>query len=509
MNVYFGSQIKEKTVARKMPMKRILSPILMLFLFSTSVFAAPTREDILAATKRATQYMMNTVSNRGGFLWNYSEDFSEQWGEIPARKSMIWVQRPGTVGVGEILLRADRVTGDREYLEYAERVANALIYGQYPSGGWHYFIDFDPARTQEWYEQVASKCWGWEEFYYNYENCTYDDYIMTDTTRFLIDIYLLTLDPKYRDPMQKALQFFLDSQYPNGAWPQRFPPPDERAPDPDPHYTLYYTFNDDVILGNIEFLLEAYDRLGDRRYWDAAVRGMDFVVISQQGAPQAGWAQQYDLDMKPAAARSCEPAAIMPTETCANIQALENYYKITGDRKYLRGIPDAIRWLEQSVLPPDKTIDGHTHAMFYEVGTNRPLFVHREGTTMATGRYLVDYNPANLIRGYGTHVTIDTKSCWNEYRRVEALTPEEAKAEYREQKAKGSGVPKVAPDVLETILKSRNENGIWTEEFEIQNFDDYMNNPPRKVRGYSTATYLANMKVFLDFLENEKGQVKE
>ncbi|HQP98818.1 MAG TPA: pectate lyase [bacterium] len=474
-----------------------------------SAISSPAQEDVLAAIKRATQYMMNTVSTRGGFLWNYSEDFSEQWGEIPARKSMIWVQRPGTVGAGEAFLRAYRITGDKEYLDYAERVANALIYGQFPSGGWNYFIDFDPAGTQQWYEDIAAKCWGWEEFYYNYENCTYDDYIMTDTTRFLIDLYLVTLNPKYRDPMLKALQFFLDSQYPNGAWPQRFPPPNESAPDRDSHYTLYYTFNDDVILGNIEFLLEAYERLGDKRYWEAAVRGMDFVMISQQGAPQSGWAQQYSLDLKPAPARSCEPAAVMPTETCADIMALQRYYQITGDRKYLRGIPDAIRWLENSILPPEKTFDGHTHALFYEIGTNRPLFVHRFGTSKETGRYVVDYDPTNLIRGYGTHVTINTEYYWNEYRRVESMTPEKARAEYTERKSKSASVPKVASDVLEKVLQSRNANGIWTEEFEIQNFDDYMNNPPRRVRGYSTATYLANMKVFMDFLENEKGIIEK
>ena len=58
------------------------------------------KEEVLAAAKKAVRFLMESVSNRGGFLSVYTSDLSDQWGEIPARKSQVWVQAPGTVSMG-------------------------------------------------------------------------------------------------------------------------------------------------------------------------------------------------------------------------------------------------------------------------------------------------------------------------------------------------------------------------------------------------------------------------
>jgi hypothetical protein len=156
--------------------------------------AAPSEKEVLEAMQKATDFMMNTVSNRGGFLYHYSEDLSKQWGEIPARKSQIWVSPPGTPTVGEMLIEVYKGTGDPKYLKYAARVAEALIAGQHHAGGWHYFIDFDPAAIPKFYEEVASQCRGWEEFYYFYGNATFDDDVTASATRFLLHLYLAYVD---------------------------------------------------------------------------------------------------------------------------------------------------------------------------------------------------------------------------------------------------------------------------------------------------------------------------
>ena len=396
--------------------------------------AAPGEEEVLAAMKKATDFMMNTVSTRGGFVDLYTEDLSERWGEIPARESMIWVQDPGTVSVGRMLLDVYRATADPAFLEYAERAANALIWGQHPSGGWHYFIDFDPAGVPKWYEEVASKCWGWEEFYHYYGNCTFDDNTTTGAAGFLLDLYMTTLDPKYRGPLLEAVGFILESQYPTGGWPQRYPLRYDHPSDRGPDYTSFYTFNDGVIANNIYFLLKAYEQLGNEDYKKAALRGMQFVVIAQLGTPQAGWAQQHDMGLNPAGARTYEPKALAPSTTVGNIRHLMRFYRITGDRRYLRAIPDAIAWLEDCALPPGHSDQGHTHAQFVEVGTNRPLYAHREGTSIEDGRYWVDYEPRNFPGHYGMQLRIDVVALKNEYERVFALIPEEATAEYRAEK---------------------------------------------------------------------------
>jgi PelA/Pel-15E family pectate lyase len=494
---------------------RSLIFLMLLFtftLFSSLVMAASKssasktsqskEKEALSAMKKATHFMMDTVSNHGGFLWKYTTDLTEQWGEIPARKSQVWVQDPGTVGVGEMLLDTYRATGDVDYLNYSRQVANTLIWGQYPSGGWHYLIDFDMPGIRKWYDDVASKCWGWEEYYHYYGNCTYDDDVTSGATRFLLDIYMTTMDPVYRTPLIKALDFVLASQYPNGAWPQRYPLSFEYPHDGHGDYTSYYTFNDDVIEGNIMLLLQAYEMLGNEEYKKAAYRGMDFVIISQLPAPQAGWGQQYDLDLNSAAARSYEPASVMPGQTVGCINDLETYYKITGNRKYLRGIPDAIAWLESSVINTDPE-KKYTHATFYELGTNKPLYAHRDGTSMENGHYWVDYTFGQL-KHYGSILTVNIPSIKKEFERVNALPPEQAMAEYRNQKELKRQPAAVSTEDADKLISSMDPRGAWVTEIRIPNYQDTINGPVRMTQGIETSTYIRNMRTLTDFVMNQK-----
>ena len=151
-----------------------------------SPYSAPNEKEVLAAMHKASDFMANEVSYRGGYLFDYSADLNEQWGEAPARPSQIWVQTT-TPSAGEMFLEAYAVTKDKTYLTYAERATNALIYGQHPTGGFHYFIDFDKPGLDQWYKDVFSQFkWGMEEFRHYYGNCTYDDQVTQGATRFLL-----------------------------------------------------------------------------------------------------------------------------------------------------------------------------------------------------------------------------------------------------------------------------------------------------------------------------------
>ena len=92
-------------------------------------------------------------------------------------------------------------------------------------------------------------------------------------------MYLEKRDPTYRPALDKAIKFVLDSQYPMGGWPQRYP----AKPDFIPDYTSFITFNDDVAGENIDFLLQCYQTLGDNRLIDPILRGM------QAFRRPAGW----------------------------------------------------------------------------------------------------------------------------------------------------------------------------------------------------------------------------
>ncbi len=504
-----------------------LSIAVTYFLLTPGFAAPPTpkEKDVLEAIRRATDFMMNSVSNHGGFLWYYSADLSRLWGEVPARKSQIWVQPPGTPSVGLMLVDAYQATGDPAYLRYADRVAQALIWGQRPEGGWHYLIDFDMPGLQKWYDEVASQCRGWEEFYYYYGNSTFDDDTTTAAVRFLLRLYMATLEVKYRPALMKALEFVLKAQYPNGAWPQRYPLRYDFRDEGHNDYTSYYTYNDGAISNSIYLLVEAWEKLGYEEYWEAARRGMDFYIISETPPPQAGWAQQYDLNLKPAWARSYEPAAICSDQTVTNIKDLENFYLITGDRRYLSPIPAALGWLERSKVDTDPRKKG-THATFYEVGTNKPLYAHHEARNGKLVRYWVDYEPVELA-DYAMWQKIDLQAIKKEFERVNAMTPEQAKAEYvatgLNSSRRGDGSPDVdqaraeytginsnapAPGIdaeVQAIISSLDKRGAWITDVEFLDTDDYADNPPLRFKGIETAKYVENMYKLLNSIKEIKG----
>ena len=104
---------------------------------------ADLKEDALAAMKKAATYYYRDVATHGGYVYFYSLDLQQRFGEGIATKDQIWVQPPGTPTVGMAFLKAYESTGDRFYLEAATAAAEALVYGQLKSGGWTNCIDFN------------------------------------------------------------------------------------------------------------------------------------------------------------------------------------------------------------------------------------------------------------------------------------------------------------------------------------------------------------------------------
>ena len=304
-------------------------------------------------------------------------------------------------------------------------------------------------------------------------------------------------------PLDKALEFVLASQFPNGAWPQRFPLRDD--------YSADYTFNDGVIIGNIFLLLDAYKGLGDTRFEEAARRGMKFVVESQVAPPQAGWALQYDKDMKPAKARNYEPAAVSSGQTLECIRNLEVFYKITGDRGFLRGIPDAIGWLERSTLGGGRGAvyrgKTYTHASFYEPGTNKPIYAHRKKSQAELDPndpeqgYWVDYELGNFTEHYGEAGRIDVAAVKREFERVSALGPAEARAEYESEKGQRDRPESIGAGEAGKIIESLDSRCAWVEDMVIKYYPDFRDRSKgRMIRAIKLDTAQKNISKLIDYL---------
>ncbi len=408
-------------------MNRILSLELLLLLLFTVVITPSWGKknnrlnEVRETMLKATRFMVEKVSANGGYLWYYLPDFSRRWGEMEAYPTMVWLQNPGTISMGNTFLDAYRATANEYYYVAAEQAASAVIWGQSHEGGWNYLIDFAGDRSlKQWYATIGKNGWRLEEFQHYYGNSTFDDDVTSEAARFLLRLYLEKLDPKYKPSLDKAIGFILRSQYANGAWPQRYPPAGEFQKNGLPDYTSFYTFNDDVIWENVNFLIQCYQTLGEARFLGPIEKGMDFYILSQHSS--GGWAQQLDLEMKVAGARSYEPAALLPSQTFDNAMLLLRFYQITGDSAYLKPVPKAISWLEKTVYPEDKVKGSrYTHPAFIAPETQRPIYVHRKGSNVHCGKYYCDEKEDELLSHYYGKSHVPLELLKKEYEKVSTL----------------------------------------------------------------------------------------
>lgn len=511
---------------------------LIALLVAAPAAAQPQRAEIEQAMRRATAFMVERVADRGGYVWFYLPDMSRRWGEMEAERGMIWVQAPGTATMGHLFVDAFNATGDEHYYRAAARAADALIAGQHRSGGWNYFIHSGgPRAARRWYETVGRNGWRLEEFQHYSDNATFDDAGTAESLQLLLRLYLVRREPRFRAALDRGVNFILQSQYANGGWPQRFPY--------DPRYPAYQrdiTFNDDVAKENIRVLTMVWQTLRNARVLDPIRRGMDTFRLTQMPAPQAGWGLQFDLELRPVGARSYEPTALVTHTTAANVEQLMDFYRLTGDRRFLTGIPAALDWLESVRLPAAQVRGGRAFPTFIELGTNRALTVHRRGSNVVNGAYYADHDPASPIVHYSQARAIDLDRLRRDYRALAATTPEEASREsplraaqpvplplfFIGNVAAGSDFGSAARLDVGTILRTLNAEGWWPapiaytshpyrgpgaatptagdfrttyvgDETDTSPFPD-----PDPATGISTAAYIANMTRLIRALAEQR-----
>lgn len=427
------------------------------------------------ALKRAASYMDEVVSYRGGYVWSYSPDLTQTFGEMEAKRTMCWIQPPGTPSVGHVYLDAYHATDDERYYDAAVRTALAVAEAQHPSGGWNYIYDFaGEASLKHWYETIGKNGWRLEEFQNYYGNATFDDAGTAVASQLMLRMYLEKKDERFRAPLQKAIAFIVNAQFgpeygiANGGWPQRFPHyPGSKTSMPTPNpsqipggarqgmedgdYTLHVTFNDDVMGENIKFLTMCVMALGETRLIDNITRAMECMRLMQQPAPQAGWGLQH-LSREtngrpagsPAGARTYEPRSLATHTTQTNINQLFNYFALTGDKKYLQRIPEAINWLKSCPLPPNAVelnplLSGRTHPTFIELGTNDALFVHRYGSNINNGAYYIDKDITNTLSHYSAGRAIDIAGLEKRYNELNGMSTGEIAQMAARSPLKGAG----------------------------------------------------------------------
>jgi PelA/Pel-15E family pectate lyase len=445
---------------------------------------------------KATQFMVEKASTNGGYVWYYSPDFSRRWGEMEAKSTMIWTQPPGTPSMGNLFLDAYHATGDEYYYQAAENVASALIWGQMNCGGWNYIIDFaGEVSLIDWYNTIGKNGWRLEEFQHYYGNATFDDDATFGPATFLLRMYNEKRDPKFKTALDKAINFVIESQYPIGGWPQRYPLKYDYPKKKNPDYSSFITLNDDVHRNNVNFLILCYQSLSDAKLLEPILRAMNCIILLQQGAPQSGWSWQYTTSLLPAGARTYEPEGLYSGATYSCINMLMDYYEFTGETKFLARIPDAIQFLESITLPGEMAkfyprklnSDQKLYPSCIELKTNLPRYVHRRGSNATNGEYYADNNPENQWMPSFSMRALNIGEIKKRYQNLKQLSPDEASKNSPLFAKNGVSMPKyftgelrnVSDDNVEKIISELEQKPFWEGIF--ANSNPYIGDSPEKI----------------------------
>lgn len=288
-------------------------------------------------------------------------------------------------------VRWDDISRQRaEWYASAEATAIAASIAQYqtPEGGW-------PKNTDM--TRLPSKAF-LDETKFDHRAPTIDNGATTTQLHFLAQVLTAEPDDTLRAVFLRGFDYLLAAQYANGGWPQYFPL--------IPGYYTHITYNDDAMV-NVLTLLRAvaqnkapYAFVDETRRAKAAAaveKGLACILrtqVKQQGRRLAWCAQHDEYNLLPAWARNFEPPSLSGGESVGIVKFLMGVEN--PGPEIIAAVEGAVNWFKavpvhglrvDETTGPDGKKDRHAvadpgapelWARFYELGTNRPLFMGRD-----------------------------------------------------------------------------------------------------------------------------------
>ena len=293
----------------------------------------------------------------------------------------------------------------------ARAVADSVIQYQSPQGGWPKSTDLaKPPRTPD---DIPPPGRGRAN--------SLDNEATTLPMAFLARVAHATGESKYQDPFLRGVDYLLAAQYPNGGWPQFWPL--------RKGYYTHITYNDGAMIRAMTILRDVasaqppYDFVDAQRraqVAEAVARGIDCILKTQivQDGKRTTWCAQHDEQtLKPAWARAYEPPSLSGAESVGIVRFLMSVDEPTPE--IIAAIEGAVAWFRSVIIKgvrlesirrdvgrSDRRLVADPDApplwaRFYELGTNRPLYLDRDSVL----RY--DFSEISYERrsGYAYHGT--------------------------------------------------------------------------------------------------------
>nr|MDO8088751.1 pectate lyase [Candidatus Sigynarchaeum springense] len=367
-------------------------------------------QTILESLEKAL-WKMTTLQRAGGFPIGSDLDgsmYSDRGDSCPLFYDEFSLQG-GTRLVGKVYLEMYKVTNETRYLNVARKAADALVAVQDQENGGFFYDGRRHGEDGPGYQPHPRNP--------NRSNVL-DDNVMQGCIDFLLDFYNVTCEVKYLVAINKGLQCLIDTEKPNGGWPQC-------SNYPTYSYQSRITFNDGAMRDTVNLLIKASRMFPARADLPAIIaRAGDFLVRAQGNGGssfQQGWAQQYDERTElPCWGRNFEPPSICSSDgTKGAIEMLMNIYAYTSNPVYLAPIPAAIAWLNGSRINyTDGGVPKEGWARLYELGTNVPIFGLADGGPYRTPAY--SYSPVR--GGYSWYVNVHLDDIVADYAYISSHT---------------------------------------------------------------------------------------
>lgn len=268
--------------------------------------------------------------------------------------------------------------------------ADNLLTWQMENGGWT--KNWPHIYTRPWNGTESRSEWVRPD---GIEIGTIDNDATIMEMNFLAQIYQETKDVRYKESIEKAMEFLFDLQYESGGFAQVYP---ERG-----NYSDYVTFNDDAMINVLDLLDQVAEQrypfngdLIDQSYQIRVREAIDLAVeyileaqIEVDGELLAWGAQHDPVTYEPREARAYEHPSLSGSESIGIIRYLMSRPQTEA---ITRSVEGALNWLDEVKLENTRYVSGDPNnvyfvedpnstawARFYEIGTNRPIFSGRDG----------------------------------------------------------------------------------------------------------------------------------
>jgi PelA/Pel-15E family pectate lyase len=301
-------------------------------------------------------------------------------------------QTPGTAATikwGDALDQQPEWYGSDE----AVRIADNLLLYQLDTGGWPKNIDMAKVLTEEEKTSLLRQKRDVNE-------STIDNGATYRQLTFLARVFTAKKLMRHKEAFFRGVDYLLKAQYDNGGWPQYYP---LRA-----GYYSHITYNDNAMVGVLRLLRDISRKRPDYAFVDedrrqrsekAVERGIECILKTQVvvEGKRTVWAAQHDeVTLAPAPARKFEPVSLTGSESVGIVRFLMGIEH--PNAQVIGAIEAAVAWFEKSKITGIRYVEkadasklhgfdrvvvkdsnaGPLWARFYEIGTNRPIFIGRD-----------------------------------------------------------------------------------------------------------------------------------